>query len=287
MGQTISNIYVQTFEQTVRHLAQQGVTRLRPFVTEVHTTGTSHNWERVGASTAVQKTTTRTATPTSDLAWSRRVSTAQTWHDGDTTEQEDIVQMLVDPNSNIAQALANSMRRAVDDILITAATGNATDGDGNAVAFPAGQVVGDGTAVISLDTVLEVQQKFLDNDIDPEEPKVMVIGTNQQRRLMQLMEVTSNEYQNAKALATGMLPNWAGFTWIVSTRLLAPGVGEISCLAFTRRALGLQVNKEIWARVAEDPTRSFLWVIYTALTMGAVRVEDEHIVHVHLLDSVT
>lgn len=283
---SISNVYVQTFEQNVRHLAQQGVTRLRPFVTEVHTTGESHNWERVGASTAVQKTAARTTTPTSNLAWSRRVSTAATWHDGDTSEQEDIVQMLVDPNSNIAMALANSMKRAVDDIIITAATGNATDGDGSAVAFPAGQVVGDGSAAITLDFVLEVQQAFLDNDIDPDEPKVFVIGTNQQRRLMQLMEVTSNEYQNARALATGILPNWAGFTWVVSTRLQAPDTGEISCLAFTRRAIGLQVNKEIWARVAEDPTRSFLWVIYTALTMGAVRVEDEHIVHAHLLDSV-
>jgi len=49
----------------------------------------------------------------------------------------------------------------------------------------------------------------------------------------------------------------------------------------------LQVNKDIWARVAEDPTISFAWRIYSALTMGAVRVEDEQIVHVHVKNALT
>jgi hypothetical protein len=284
---TISNAYVQTFENNVRHLAQQGNTRLRQFVAEVHTNGQYHNFERLGTGTAVQKTTARAATPTSDLAWSRRRSTPTTWHTGETSEPEDAVQMLVDPNSNIAKSLGVAMKRAVDDIIIAAATGNASDGAGTPVTFPAGQKVGDGTGVITLDLVLEVSQKFEDNDIDPDEAKVFIIGTNQKRRLMQLMEVTSGDYQNSKALATGVLPNWNGFTWIVSNRLLAPSAGEISCLAFTKRALGLQINKDIWTRIAEDPTHSFNWIMYAAMTMGAVRVEDEHIVHVHLLDAIT
>ena len=283
---SIGNVYVQTFEANVRHLAQQGATRLRQFVTEVHTTGQNHNWERLGQGTAVLKGGPRTPTPTSNLPWSRRVSPTATWHAGETSEHEDAVQMLVDPNSNIAKALGMAMKRAVDDIIIAAATGAALDGAGVPNVFPAGQVIGNGAGVITLDTVLNVAQIFQQNDIDPDEPKVIVIGPIQQRRLMQLMEVTSGEYQNAKALASGVLPNWMGFTWVVSTRLLAPAPGEISCLAFTKQAIGLQINKDIWARIAEDPSLSFAWRIYTAMTMGAVRVEDEHIVHIHLRDAV-
>lgn len=282
MAITIDKVYIQTFERNVRHLAQQSETRLRRFVTEKATDGQKHNWERLGAGEASLKASARVATPTSDLPWSRRVSLAQTYHMGETVEQEDVVQMLVDPNSNVSMAIANGMKRKVDDILIAAATGTALNGDGSTSAFPAGQLVGDGTTVITIDAVLAVQELFYKNDIDPDEPKVMVINPTVQRKLMSLMEVTSGDYQNSKALATGMLPNWMGFDWVVSNRLLVPAAGQISCLAFTKRALGFQVNRDITAKVAEDPSLSFAWRLYAAMTMGAVRTEDEHIVHLKL-----
>ena len=287
MAITISNVYIQTFERIVRHLAQQGDTKLRQFVTEVATNGEKHNWERVGATDPTEKTSARTATPTADLAWSRRVSLAQTFHAGETYEPEDVVQMLVDPNSNIAQALASGMRRKVDDIIIAAATGNALNGNGATSALPAGQIVGNGTGVITLDTILQTQEKFAKNDVDPDERKVMVIGPTQQRKLLQTPEIISADYQSVKALATGMLPNFMGFDWVVSNRLLAPAAGQIDCLAFTKRGIGLQVNKDISAQVAQDPSLSFAWRIYTMMTMGAVRVMDEEVVAVRLLDAIS
>ena len=286
MAITIDKVYIQTFERNVRHLAQQADTRLRRFVTEKATDGQKHNWERLGSGEASLKAAARVATPTSDLPWSRRVSLAQTYHMGETVEQEDVVQMLIDPNSNVSAAIANGMKRKIDDILIAAATGTALNGDGTTSTFPAGQVVGDGTGVISIDNILEVQEKFYKNDIDPDESKVMVISPTVQRKLMSLMEVTSGDYQNSKALATGMLPNWMGFDWVVSNRLLVPTVGQISCLAFTKRALGFQVNRDITAKVAEDPSLSFAWRIYAAMTMGAVRTEDEQIVHLRVKNAI-
>lgn len=286
MAITIDKVYIQTFERNVRHLAQQADTRLRRFVTEKATDGQKHNWERLGSGEASLKAAARVATPTSDLPWSRRVSLAQTYHMGETVEQEDVVQMLIDPNSNVSAAIANGMKRKIDDILIAAATGTALNGDGTTSTFPAGQVVGDGTGAISIDNILEVQEKFYKNDIDPDESKVMVISPTVQRKLMSLMEVTSGDYQNSKALATGMLPNWMGFDWVVSNRLLVPAAGQISCLAFTKRALGFQVNRDITAKVAEDPSLSFAWRIYAAMTMGAVRTEDEHIVHLKVKNAI-
>lgn len=288
MAVSISNVYIQTFENNVRHLAQQAMSKLRGTVQERSTNGEKHNWERLGVGAAVQKTGTLVATPVQQLAWDRRVSVAQTWHAGEATEQEDPVQMLVDPNSNIAQNIGMSMRRAVDDIIIAAATGAALDGAGGTPAFPAGQKIGDGSAQISFDYITQIQEKFMSNEIDPEVPKVAVIGPPQVRRLMQLTEQTSADYVHREALqkltASGIVPNWMGFTWIMSTRLLIPSAGQTSCLFYTDRAIGLQVNKDISVRVAEDPSVSFAWRIYAHMTMGAVRVEDEHIVHGHFLD---
>jgi hypothetical protein len=291
MAITISAAYVQTYERTVRQLAQQSETRLRQFVMEKGVVAEKHNWDRLGKGDFTTKAGARVATPATDSPWSRRVSIVSTKHDGDTVEPEDIVQMLIDPKSSVAEKQGMGAKRAVDDYIIAAATGNSMDGTGAAVPFPAAQKVGDGTGVISFDMVTAVQEKFMTNDIDPSIPKCFVVGPTQVRKLMQLTEQTSADYVNREALqrlnSTGIVPNWMGFTWVMSTRLLIPVAGQLSCLAFTKRALGLQVAKDIWSRVAEDPSISFAWRIYSALTMGATRVEDEQIVHVHVKNSLT
>lgn len=286
MAITISNVYVQTFENNVRHLAQQSQSRARSVVTEKSVQSEKHNWERIGANSASLKSGTRQATPTNDSGWSRRVSIAATYDIGDTSEQEDPIQMLVDPNSNIVRSVGMAMKRQIDDVIFAAATGAATIGDGTTVAFPAGQLVGDGTGVFTFDGVTEIYEVFMNNDIDPDEMKYIIIGPTQLRKMQQLVEYTSSDYINIKALAAnGFVESWMGFHWIVSTRLLAPAGGEISCLAMTKQAMGLQMNRDITTRVAEDPSISFAWRIYAFMTLGAVRVEDEHIVHWHLKDS--
>ncbi len=286
MAINISNVYVQSFENNVRHLAQQSSSRARMCVVEKSVSSEKHNWERMGTNTAQLKTGPRQATPTNNSDWSRRVSVAATYDIGDTSEQEDPVQMLVDPNSNIVRSVGMAMRRQIDDVIIAAATGTALDGTGANVAFPAGQKVGTGAAPFSFDGVTEVFEKFMNNDIDADEQKYMIIGPTQLRKMQQLTEYTSSDYINVKALAgKGFVENWMGFTWIVSTRLLNPAAGEISCLAMTKQALGLQMNRDITTRVAEDPSISFAWRIYAYMTLGAVRVEDEHIVHWHIADT--
>jgi hypothetical protein len=288
MAATVSNAYIQTFESIVRQLAQQATEKFRAKITVKSEQSQQHNWDRLGPGLAVLKTATLVDTPNQELPWSRRVSVAQTWHAGESTEQEDIVQMLIDPNSSIAMNLAMSMRRAVDDIIIAAATGAALDGAGSPVAFPVGQVIGDGLAPINFDFVTAVQEKFMQNDIDPDVPKCMIVGPTQVRKLMQLTEQTSQDYVRTgldQLQQYGIAIGWMGFDWVMSTRLLAPSVGELSCLAFTQRALGLHIARDVSVRVAEDPSKSFAWRLYSYMTMGAVRVEDEHIVHLHVADT--
>ena len=288
MATTISNAHIRTYESNVRFLAQQLIARLRPFVMEVNRQSENHNWDRLSAGTAAQKTTAAQATPNNQGgAWTRRMSTVTTWNTGDSVEPEDIVQMLIDPNSSIAYSQAAAMKRTIDSLLIAAATGNAVDGTGGTIAFPAGQTIGTGAEKFSFDVVIAVTEKFLNNNIDPTVRKCAAIGPTQMRKLLQLTEATSDDYVNAKALAnTGYVENWMGYDWVVSTLLTKPTPGtDIRCLFFTQRALGLHVAKDIWTRVAEDPSISFAWRIYSALTMGAMRVEDEQIVQCYLADS--
>lgn len=290
MAITISNAYIQTFENNVRHLAQQTEAKLRGTVQERGVSSNKHNWERLGTLTASEKTSARTATPTQDAAWDRRVSLAKTYHIGTSSELEDPVQMLVDPNSNLTKAISMGMKRQIDDIIIAAATGDALDGAGSPVTFPAGQKLGTGAEVISFDLITQVQELFMQNDIDPSVPKTAVIGPTQVRKLLQLTEQTSADYVHREALqkltSTGIVPNWMGFRWIMSNRLLVPSATELSCLFYTDQAIGMQVNTDISTKVAQDPSLSFAWRLYAHMTCGAVRVEDEQIVHLHLSDTI-
>lgn len=285
MATDIDKVYISTFERTLRHLAQQSITRLRPYVTERATNGTDHAWERLSASSSTSKAAGLVATPSTGGTYSRRLSVAATEHAGDNTQQEDIVQMLIDPNSNQAMSLAMAIRRAWDTAILTAATGAATDGDGSSVAYDtANQQIDASGSTITFDHVTQVQEKFLENDIELDVPKVFVIGPKQVRKLMQLTEQTSADYVHREALmrlsTTGIVPNWMGFTWIMSTLLnVTSGTPDtIDCVSFTKRGLGMQMNREMLVRVAEDPTQSFAWRIYCATTFGVVRVEDEHVV---------
>ena len=125
MSTTVDNAFVETYMNNVRHLAQQGNTRLRQFVMVENRQSEGHNWDRIAAAAATQKTTRKQATPDNNTAWSRRKSIPVVYNVGDSTEQEDITQMLVDPNSNYARAHGMAMRRAMDDEIIAAAIGQA------------------------------------------------------------------------------------------------------------------------------------------------------------------
>jgi hypothetical protein len=288
MAITIEKTYVETFESNIRHLAQQKGSKLRNYVMESGLQGKNHSWDRATKTEAVTKSGKLVATPELQVPFSRRVSVPIVKHWGDTYEEEDIVQMLIDPQSTLVDGGSMAMGRAIDDILIAAATGTALDGDGVANAFPAGQGIGSATTVFSFDLVTQATEKFLANDIDPDDQKVFVIGPTQMRKMLQLTEATSSDYANAKALAErGFIESWMGYGWVVSNRLTIPVAGELYCLTFCNKALGLETNMDIRAKVAEDPSKSFAWRVYLQMVMGAVRVEDEQIIRVHVKNSLT
>lgn len=291
MAITIDNAFIEQYKANVIHLAQQQESKLRGTVMQESSGAEFYNWERLAPTDAMEKTGRRQASSDYyiDDTWDRRVSTPSTFVHLMTVEHEDKVQMLASPESEYAKNQAMAMNRSWDDMIIAAATGDVMIGDHTTVAFPAGQVIGDGSAAISFDLVTQVQELFLQNEIDLSVPKIMVIGPTQVRTLMNLTEQTSSDYVHTEALqrlsATGICPNWMGFTWLVSTRLLAPDTGELSCLAYTHDALGLCVNQDVFTRIGEDPSALYMIQVFAQYTAGAARVEDEKIVHVHVLDS--
>jgi hypothetical protein len=294
MAVSIDQVFVDGFRDNLRHLAQQKTAKLRGWCDEFSPEAESGNWDRLGSAEAAAKVR-GAATPNSERVWTRRIAIAAPYNDAELTEVEDPSMMLIDPNSNFVQSLGYSMGRKMDDLIITAAKGNALnsvrDGAGGNVptniAVPAGQIVGDYSTPISFDMVTEVIQKFNTNDIDMEEPKVAVVGPQQVRELMNLTEQTSSDYVQAQALQqNGIVPNWMGFTWIMSTRLSIGNTATQGDILFmSRKAMGFHIPEDIVTFVERDPSVQYAWRPYCQFTAGAVRVEDEHLVWGKVLDA--
>lgn len=297
---SIPDVYVETFSNNVIHLAQQSKSKLSGYVMHKFKNSEAHNFDLLGASVARLKTSARMVSPaggdgsgavgsTDGLDWTRRKTLIQTIDTGEVIERNDISQVLIDPKSAVTANLVKNMYRKTDDIIISACNDASRDGAGGAIALPASQIIGGAAEIISLDTFFEVQELLAASDVEPDERKCFVIGPTQQRVLMGILQVTSADFQEKKALATGFLPNFMGFDIIVSTRLgqttSPPPGGEIYCLAFTDKAIGFHTARQMSAIAAERPDMSFSWQCYVDMDVAAIRVEDEHFVRVHLKDA--
>jgi len=293
---TIDQVYLDGFRDALRHLAQQKTSKLRAWADEFSPEAETGNWDRLGSGDAVVKPRKTATGDGTGRVWSRRIAVATPFKDDEITEVEDPSLMIIDPNSNLVQSIGYSMGRKVDDILIAAAKGNALNsvraGDGSNtptnIAVPAAQIVGDYSAAISFDMVTETIEIFNTNDIDMEEPKCAVVGPRQVRELMNLTEQTSSDYVQAQALQqNGIVPNWMGFTWIMSTRLngATPTTNQGNILFMSRKALGLHIPQNITTFCERDPSINYAWRPYAQMTLGGVRVEDEHLVWGKVLDA--
>lgn len=293
MALTIDHAFVEEYRNLVLHLSQQKGSKLRKYVTEVSSNGDAYNFETLGATAMLTKSAARrAATQYVEDEWERRVATPSTYVHTLTIEQEDKVKMLVDPQGPYVQNQAMAVGRKYDELIIAAAVASALDGEGGTTALPAGQTVGDGASAIDFSLVSQVQEKFMSNDIDPAVPKVMAVGPKQVRALMNLTQATSADYVAREALqklnATGLVPGWMGFDWAMISNLAtlnAPDTGECGCLAFPKHAIGLAINQEMFSRIAEDPSNSFMINVFCQITAGAVRVEDEAVVQLRVLDT--
>ena len=143
MSVQITTAFVEQYKSNVFHLAQQKGSRLRDAVRTETVQGKSHFIERIGSVAAQLRTSRHSDTPRMDTPHSRRKVTMDDYDWADLIDNEDKVRMLISPQSEYAQAGAWAMGRAMDDAIITAATGSSLGGvaGGTSIALPSGYKV--------------------------------------------------------------------------------------------------------------------------------------------------
>ena len=279
MANTITQAFVQQFQDNLIHLAQQKGSRLRSSVNEQSVTGEKFHFERLGTVAAVAKTTRHTNTPVLDVPHSRRTATMSDYHWADLIDNEDKVRMLVTPESHYARSGANSMARAIDDLIIAAATGTATDGDGTSIALPAAQKIAHGSAGLTLAKLISTKEILDGNDVDPDEDRFIVLGSKQISDLLNTTEIKSSDYNSVKALVQGDIDTFMGFKFLRSERLSLASTTR-TCFAFTKSAMGLGIGSDVKTKIDVRPDKSYAHQVYLSFVAGATRVQDECVVQV-------
>jgi len=203
----------------------------------------------------------------------------------DLIDDADKVQMLIDPTSTYARAAAAAMSRAIDDELISAATGSAKTGKSGSTstALPAGQQIAHGSANLTLAKLLEAKQIMDSSDVD-EDNRHVVISPKGLQNLLNVTEVKSADYNSVKALVQGDINTYLGFRFHTSTRLAISG-NIRTCFAWQGDGLLLGVGKDVKARISERADKSFSTQVYYCMSIGATRMEEDKVVQLDIDES--
>lgn len=282
MVSTISQAFVEQFKANVYQLSQQRGSRLGATVRNESLVGNVDNFERLGQVTAQAKASRHADTPVLDAPSSRRKVSPVDYDWGDLVDREDKLRLIINPESEYAIAGANALGRAKDDLIIAAFNGNVTDGNGTSINFATdgGVVIAVGAVGLTEAKVLAGIQSLNKNEVDDMD-RYFTYGSEQLSNVLSLAAFTSSDYNTIRTLMAGKIETFMGLTWVRSERLqlTAPG-GTRKCMMYQKQAMGLAINADMFARIAERPDKSFAWQVYCSMTMGATRIEGVGVVEV-------
>ena len=286
MSTEITTAFVEQYKSNVFHLAQQKGSRLRNAVKTENVTGKAHFFERIGSTAAEKRTSRHSDTPRMDTPHSRRKVTMDDYDWADLIDNEDKVRMLISPSSEYAMAGAWAMGRAMDDAVIAAASGTAYSGasGGTSVALASGQKIVHGSAGLTLAKLLEAKEILDSSDVDPDEPRFMIVTAKQLQNVLGVEQLTSADYSSVKALVQGEIDTFLGFNFIRTERLVTDGSNRLA-LAFTQNAIGLALGQDINTKISERADKNYATQVFLSMSIGATRVEDEKVVEIACVES--
>jgi hypothetical protein len=287
MSTQIETAFVEQYSSNVQMLSQQKGSILRDKVRVESVTGKNAFFDQVGSVTASLRSGRHVDTPRVDVPHSRRRVTLADYEFADLIDDLDKVRMLVDPTSTYALAAAYAMGRAMDDAIITAATGSADTGaaGGTPVPLPAGQIIAEtGTTGMTIAKLREAKEIIDLADVDPSLPRHIIVSPKQITDLLGTTEVTSSDFNTVKALAQGDINTFLGFNFVVSNRL-AVATQIRDCIAFVSDGIGLAVGKDSTARIDERADKGYATQVYYSAAFGATRMEEEKVVKIQAYEA--
>lgn len=285
MSVEITTAFVEQYSANVHMLAQQKPSRLRNAVEVEMVTGKNAFFEQIGVTEAQLRTTRHADTPRVDTPHARRRVSLADYDWADLIDNEDTIRMLIDPTSPYAAAAAAAMNRQMDDVIIAAADGTAFTGvDGStSTAFDTNMIVDVQTRDVGVSAadlgfnvakVIEAQRLLDANEVDEEEPRFIVWNARQRASMLNSTRATSSDFNTVKALTTGQINEFLGFTFIRSERIGTDSNSDDKVLFWARSGMRLGLGKDMSIKIDPRPDKNYAMQVFASMSIGATRMEE-------------
>lgn len=290
MSYQVTTAFVEQYKNNIDILVQQEGSVLRPAVDVETITGDKAFFEQIGSVDAVEKTSRHSDSPYTEVPHARRSVTPADFHCGDYVDKLDKFKMLIDPTSEYAQAFAYALGRQIDQFIIDASIGTAYTGHTGttATALPSSQKIAvnlsGSNEGLTLNKLIAAKSLFGQNNVDIRNPRnklYFVCAQEEKDDLLKVTQVTSADYNTVKALATGEVNTFMGFEFIQTQLVALDSATDIrSCFAFAKSGIRLGMNAEIQTEMEKRADKSFAMYVYTCMSGGATRMEEEKVVQI-------
>lgn len=267
--------------------------------------GEEKYFDRIGTVEVMEKVGRHSNTTFADTPYSRRRISMRDYFWADLVDKEDKLRIIHNPESEYSKAAQAAIGRKMDDIAIAALLGTVYTGKtgGTPVVLPNSQklamVNAGGTAVaqLSVEGLRRLKFKFDSEEVD-EMNRYIVCGAEEIQALLRETEVTSSDYNSVKALVSGELNTFLGFTFIRIERLpyltaaiacdyadgsVGAGAGTVPvgakrCIAFAADAAIAGIGASPSARVSERPDKHYANQVYYSMSLGGMRMEEVKVI---------
>jgi len=276
----LSNAFVTLFDAEVKQAYQAkaelvGAVRQRRGVE-----GSTAKFPKVGKGVATLRIPQTDVTPL-NVDFSQVTATMQDWN---AAEYSDIfMQQKVnfDERQELVQVVANAIGRRQDQLIIDALEGSGT-------SLTVANDIGGTDTNLNVAKLREAK-KLLDKGNVPPQDRHVVLHANNLAALLSETEVTSSDFNTVKALVSGEINTYLGFTFhILGDRteggLTVDGSLDRTVLAFHKDAIGYAEGMGPKSEINYVPEKtSFL--VNAMFSAGAVAIDAEGIVNLTCRES--
>ncbi len=288
---TISDVLITQFSDTVFELASQTKARMRPVVEMEQVTALDKMFPRIGAVEAQDLTDRFPTINASDVSWDNRRLTASRVGVAMMVDEFDKDRMLADPNSVLAKRAAEALERKFDRVAIASALATVYTGRQGTTAVTAatdGVITVDATAGMTYDILLQINENFQKVEVGTETPvgKYLLISEQEHTQLMREGTLINGDFTRQYVIDKGGMIRALDFDIIIfgsatSNPMLTVTNNVRACLAICTGAIKVGITRNWQIEVEKVNNRWNTTQVLASGILGGLRMEGIRIQQVN------
>lgn len=280
---SIDNLQAIEFSDSLHVRAQQKMSRFRPLCEVRKMTGDVWAYDGLGTVEARKLTGRFNTTHFSDIEHNRRKMSRDRFEVTIPIDEYDLLGAVTDPQGKYVDAIVAAMERQMDATIYEAMFATVYTGrdmDTAVTASSDGVLTVNATGGLTLAKLLELQQNWIDGEVDDLKRKSLAISGDENTTMLQIAQLTSGDYRRELTLEKGKITNAVGLDIIHfganSTRpILGVSGGVRTNAALAEGGVCVGISKEFSVKIQPRPDYVDTSQIQVTGIIGAVRTEGK------------